>query len=302
MEAVKMEKIAYGGWENCLRLSNGQADLVVTTAVGPRVIRYGFAGKENEFCEVAADRGKSGGEEWRMYGGHRLWHGPEDRERTYQPDNREIAWREIPGGVSLQQPVESGTGIMKELDVRLFPGGSRVELLHRLTNRGLRPAELSAWAITVMAPGGWEVIPQPEKADGLLPNRLIALWPYSRLNDPRVAWGGRYIVLRQGPSAEGPCKLGVPNERGWAAYFNRGRLFLKRYTHFPAARYPDFGVSYETYTNDFMLEMETLSPLSLLAPGGSIEHREEWELFDNISCPGDDEKKIEAALDAVGIL
>ncbi len=296
MEEVKIEKIVYGEWENCLRLANGRVDVVVTTDVGPRVIRYGFVGKENEFCEVAGDRGQTGGDEWRMYGGHRLWHSPEDRERTYRPDNSEVAWREIQGGISLEQSVESGTGIGKELELRLSPRGSRVELRHRLTNRGLWPVELAAWAITVMAPGGLEVIPQPEKAAGLLPDRLIALWPYSRMDDPRVRWGDRYILLRQDPETSEPFKLGIPGREEWAAYFNRGRLFLKRHTHFPAVRYPDFGVSYETYTNDYMLEMETLSPLTHLRPGETVEHREEWELFDHVPRPGADEKEIDAAL------
>ncbi|MDP8236195.1 MAG: hypothetical protein P9M08_07410 [Candidatus Erginobacter occultus] len=294
--SVSRDKISYGGWKDCLRLANGSVEAVLTTAVGPRVIRYGLDGGENVLGEVEADRGLTGGEEWRLYGGHRLWHSPEDPVRTYQPDNRPLAVREIPGGAALRQPVEEKTGIEKELEVTLAPAGSRVFLRHRLTNRGLRPVELAAWAITVMAPGGREVVPQPEPAAGLLPDRLLALWPYSRLDDPRLVFSGRYILLRQDPEAEGPLKLGLPNREGWAGYFNRGRFFRKSHCHQPGSRYPDFGCSYETYTNAAMLEMESLSPLAVLEPGGSIEHREEWELFDNVPDPGPDSRAVEAAL------
>ena len=51
-------------------------------------------------------------------------------------------------------------------------------------------------------------------------------------------------------------------------------MFVKYYTHQVNADYPDFGVSFETYTNDVMLELETLSPLTLIEPGASIEHKD----------------------------
>ncbi len=292
----KREEIEYGGWKGCLRLANGIVEAVLTVAVGPRVIRYGLTGGENELFEVEADRGQTGGEKWRLYGGHRLWHSPEDRVRTYQPDNRPLGVREIPGGAALRQPVEEATGIGKELEVTLAPSGSRLTLLHRLTNRGAWPVELAAWAITVLAPGGREVIPQPQPAGGLLPDRLLALWPYSRLDDSRLVFSGRHILLRQDPRADGPFKLGLPNYPGWAGYFNRGRFFRKLHRHLPEARYPDFGCSYETYTNPAMLEMETLSPLVLLPPGSSVEHREEWELFPDVPFPGLESAAVEETL------
>lgn len=295
----KREEIEYGGWKGCLRLANGIVEAVLTVAVGPRVIRYGLAGGENELGEVEADRGRTGGEEWRLYGGHRLWHSPEDRVRTYQPDNRPLGVRETPGGAALTQPVEEATGIAKELEVTLAPSGSRLTLLHRLTNRGQWPVELAAWAITVLAPGGREIIPQPEPGEGLLPDRLLALWPYSRLDDPRLIFSGRFILLRQDPRAAGPIKLGMPNYPGWAGYFNRGRFFRKLHRHHPGARYPDFGCSYETYTNSAMLEMETLSPLVRLPPGGSVEHREEWELFPDVDFPGPEPGAVEETLAAL---
>lgn len=116
------------------------------------------------------------------------------------------------------------------------------------------------------------------------------------MNDCRVYWGDKFITLRQNPDVEEPFKFGISNEAGWAAYFNEGQLFLKRYNHEADAPYPDYGVSYETYVTDFMMEMETLSPLTTLLPEASLSHVEKWELVDDIETPTDNEEEIENLL------
>lgn len=296
MPEIKVAKISYGGWDNCIQITNDIVDLVVTTDVGPRIIRYGFIGRENMMCEVESTLGLSGGDEWRVYGGHRLWHSPELKTRTYEPDNKPVAWEEISEGIKTMQDVEPLTKIWKEMEISLEPVSSKVKIIHRLTNQGVWPIELSVWSISAMAAGGKEVIPQSKQDTGLLPNRLISLWPYTSLDDPRVRWGNKYIILRHDPAIKHPFKIGIPNNEGWAAYFNRDCLFIKYNKHQMDVRYPDFGASYETYANDYMLEMETLSPLTLLKPDASIEHIEEWEIFDKVPMPSDNESEIERTL------
>src|SRR4051794_17684898 len=85
--AVKIEKTAWGGWPNCYRITNGEVELIVTTDVGPRVIRYAFVGGQNLFKEFQAQLGKSGEKEWMPRGGHRIWMAPEDVKLTYALDN-----------------------------------------------------------------------------------------------------------------------------------------------------------------------------------------------------------------------
>ncbi|HHW48643.1 MAG TPA: hypothetical protein GXX14_08530, partial [Clostridiaceae bacterium] len=152
---------------------------------------------------------------------------------------------------------------------------------------------LSLWALTVMAPGGKEIIPQITGGDKYLPNRMLSLWPYTKLNDPRVYWGEKYIMLKQDTAVTYPFKIGLPNKDGWAAYVNNGHMFVKRYQHIEGVTYPDFSASsYETYTINWMLEMETLSPLVMLEPEESIEHTEVWSLYDNVKTP-ENEKDVE---------
>ncbi len=296
MALTTVHLVSYGGWENCVKISNDHVELIITVDIGPRIIRYGFLGQENEMCEIKSTMGLTGGDQWRIYGGHRLWHSPEAKPRSYVPDNSPVSWEEIPDGIRTIQDVEGPTNIQKEMEIRLSADSSSVNILHRLTNKGPWSVEMSVWSISAMATGGKEVIPITGRDTGLLPNRVLSLWPYTRLNDTRAYFGEKYIVLNHDPEVGDPFKLGIPNEHGWAAYFNHDHLFVKYYEHIKNATYPDFGVSYESYMNDFMLEMETLSPLSSVGPDECIEHKEKWELFDNVPLPGGAELEIDKVL------
>jgi hypothetical protein len=289
---VRISRIAYQGWPNCRHVSNGLVELVITADVGPRVIRFGFPG-ENEFVEFPADLGRMGGGEFRLYGGHRLWHSPESKERTYYPDNSPVTLEAGTDGVRVIQATETTTGIQKEMEIFLPPDHPRLRILHRLRNHNLWTVELSIWALTAMAPGGTAVIPLPPRGphpEHLLPSSVLAIWPYTDLSDPRLTWGQRHVLLRQDANRPMPLKIGASVPDGWMAYARGDRLFLKMFRHVPGATYPDFGSSGETFADGRMLELETLSPLSRLEPGSAVEHVEEWSLWSGVPVPsGDDD-------------
>lgn len=300
-EKVAIEKIAYGGWENCYRISNGRIELVATSDVGPRIIRLGFVGGENEFSESKSDLGKVGGNQWRGYGGHRLWAAPEATPRTYYPDNVRLEAKVDGNTLTLTAPPELdssfkvNTGVQKEMQIAMHPDG-RVTVVHRITNTNLWPVELAAWAISVMSRGGRAIIPAPDPTphpQALLPVRPMAVWSYTNLADSRLLWGKRYIVVKQDPSRGEPLKLGVGNEKGWVAYARSGHLFVKVYNYAEGARYPDFGSNTEVWTNSQILEVETLGPLTTLAPKKTVEHVENWFLFDGVAVT-DEESSLEA--------
>jgi hypothetical protein len=92
MSDLMAEKISYGGWPNCYRLSNKIVDVVVTADVGPRIIRFGFVDQGNMFKEYPEMLGKVGGNEWRIYGGHRFWHAPEDLRQSLLPTATIAVW------------------------------------------------------------------------------------------------------------------------------------------------------------------------------------------------------------------
>jgi hypothetical protein len=286
---VQIEEVEYRGWKRNVRLSNGDVELIATLEVGPRIISYRFPQGPNVFKEYDDQIGHSGESEWMIRGGHRLWTAPEDTTRTYSPDNGPITYQRLGEGVRLIAPPDTRYGLRKEIDVSLTVQGSRVNLVHRITNIGARATELAPWALSVMAPGGSEIIPLPPRAlhpgspknaataADFGPNQLWVLWPYTHLSDPRWKLGDRFITLTQRPATE-PTKLGLLHRVGKVGYLNGRTLFTKSFAYREGQRYPDGGVNYETFSNGDMLEMESLGPLLTLEPGRSVEHEETWEL------------------------
>ncbi|MDD3927912.1 MAG: hypothetical protein PHT33_14780 [bacterium] len=287
MDKVTIEKIEFKGWKNCVRISNGIIELIATTDVGPRIISFGFLDGPNEFAVFDEQAGMIGGDEWRIYGGHRLWHSPEKAVRTYSPDNTPIEMIEEDGKVILRQPTESLTGITKEIELEMSPDEPKLSVVHRITNDNLWAVDLAPWALSVMAPGGTAVVPQPEYAEenGFAPNRSVSVWPYASMGDDRINWGHDYIMLKQDTMAKGPFKFGLNADSNWCAYANNGHLFVKLFDYIDEALYPDYEASVECYTNDRMLELETLGPLVYLEPGAVIEHPEGWVLLKGIEHP-----------------
>jgi hypothetical protein len=284
--AVTIEKTNFKGWPNSYRITNGEVELIVTGDVGPRVMRYAFVGGKNFFKEFAEALGKSGESAWVARGGHRIWAAPEDAVRTYATDNGPIHIEIKDGVLQATEPVEPLTGLEKQIVVRLSPRGTSVEVLHRIKNAGARPLDLAAWALTMMAQGGVGIHgfpPRGKHPEVLYPTNPLVMWAFSNLSDPRWHYTRKYLMLRQDPKNAEPTKLGSFNKSTWAAYSLDGGLFIKRYDAQDSPKnYPDFGCSFETFTNADFLELETLGPLQNLKPGASLEHVEHWTLHNNI--------------------
>ncbi|HZU37004.1 MAG TPA: hypothetical protein VFA18_13880 [Gemmataceae bacterium] len=309
---VTVEKVEYKGWKNNLRLSNGEVELIVTLDVGPRVISYRLHNGPNVFKVFEEQAGKTGGDEWVAYGGHRVWAAPEDLTRTYAPDNGAVKYQKVPQlqsmpagtvGVRFTPAADTAYGVQRELEVYVEPTGSRVTVRNLITNIGDKQTQLAVWALSIMAPGGTEVIPLPphhphpgppknaKSAADFAPNLVMVLWPYFDFTDPRWHFGSRYITLKQS-SDKGPTKIGLSQNMGWVGYLNNGTLFVKKFHRHQDRHYPDHGVNFETFSNQEMQEIETLGPLVHLDPNKTAEHTEHWELFANVGQISD-----EAAID-----
>jgi hypothetical protein len=274
-----MEKVNFEGWPNCIKLSNNDIELIITTDVGPRIIRFGFKNGQNLLYVSPDEKGKTGGNNWRIYGGHRLWHAPEVMPRTYFPDNNPVDYILNGETLKLTQAVETTTGIIKEMDITVDPHSNNVKVLHRLINTNLWTIETSPWAITAHAGGGRAILPQEnyiDPAEYLLPARPVVLWYYTQMNDRRWIWGNKYIQLKHDAAIDTEQKIGILNKKGWAAYLNKRTLMIKRFEFNPEARYPDYGCNNEVYVNGNLLEMESLGPFTKLTPGAAIEHAEQW--------------------------
>ena len=155
-----------------------------------------------------------------------------------------------------------------------------------MTNRGLWDVTCAPWAITQFKTGGVAILPQMRKDTGVLPNRSLALWPYTSMANPNVKWGSNYILISA--SMDTPFKIGFPNPRGWLAYWLNGTLFVKHAEYNARAEYYDLGSSSEGYCNYQFLELETLAPIAVIAPSQIATHVETWDLYRNIDSPSDE--------------
>jgi hypothetical protein len=289
-----MDIVEYRGWKNNLRLSNGDAELIVTLDVGPRIISYSLPGGFNVLKNYDSHMGGMGEAEWQLRGGHRFWLAPEDLTRTYFPDNRPVKHEAIgTNAARIIAPPEEEYGVQKTMELRLAGKGTKVDVKLKVTNTGKAPTTLAPWGPTVMAPGGMEIIPLPPKVphpghpnnakspEDFGPNQELVLWPYFDFADTRWTFGRKYIFLRQDVN-KGPTKIGLAHRMGWVGYLNSGVLFVKRFDYREGAVYPDRGTRYQTFSYQEMLEMETCGELVTLAPGQSAEVDESWELHGNV--------------------
>lgn len=278
---MKRAAARFAGYD-CVKLENDALALWITQSVGPRIIGLALQSSDNLFVQVPDIALTCPGEgDYSLRGGHRLWYAPEDPRRTYLPDDEPVAIAEVENGVLVTQPVEPQTGVQKSLTITLPDQDARVIVDHTLHNRGSKLVELAPWAITQLKPGGVAILPQataPADEHGLLPNRHIALWPYTQINSPHITWGDRFVFVKAALES-GALKIGFPNPAGWLAYALGDTLFVKRAPYQPDAVYFDRGSSSECYCNHRFLELETLGPRTTLSPGKSVTHRETWALY-----------------------
>ena len=292
---VSLEKVAYGGWDNCLRLSDGNVELIITLDVGPRVIRLGVPGRQNLFKENADEMGKTSGTQWMAFGGHRFWHAPEVFPRTYASDFEPVEYTWQDNVLKLTQKTEPENGIQKEIEISIQE--KAVHLTHRIINRNVWPIELAPWCLSVMAAGGRLIVPQEEfipHPDVLTPARPLVLWHFTRMNDPRFTWGDRLIQLREDSQFDSKQKIGIRNAQGWAAYELGTDLFIKSASLISGAEYPDMGCNFEFFTMPGFLEVESLGPLVKLEPNTATEHKETWWVIPKVNLPKEEASLIEA--------
>jgi hypothetical protein len=293
-----METINYLGWPDSVRLSNSVLELVVVKEIGPRIMHLSPLGGENLLWIDDDLKGKAGpADKWVNYGGHRLWHGPELIERTYEPDNVPATVKKDGDGYIFTAPPEGATGIQKALKVTLASGSTPVVTIdHFLTNCSKAPFELAPWELTVVAHGGRVIIPhEPYAAHGqddhYLPSRPLILWPFTDMSDPRWTWGKNFIQLKPDAALGDPQKLGAYVTEGWGAYTRPSGVTLFTFVPPPTTgpeTYIDFGSNFETFAKGAFQELETLGPLMTLQPGETLSHRVTWFVETGTPLPTDD--------------
>ncbi|MCL6087483.1 MAG: hypothetical protein M1475_03640 [Actinobacteria bacterium] len=179
----------YNNLGKAIKISNDKLEIVVTLDIGPRIIYFSILNGKNILEDnVTISEKLPDGKDWKIYGGHRVWHSPEVFPRSYISDGSPLEkYEKTNNGISMYQKTEPWTQIQKSIHVILFK--DRVKIINKLENKGAWPIEMAVWSLTVGSRGGMEVCPIVQRNTGLLPNTYYVIWPYSKLNDKRVYWG-----------------------------------------------------------------------------------------------------------------
>ena len=255
---------------------------------GPRIVRLiPIWMGENLFAETPDIYRTTPDGEYHFYGGHRLSVAPESLARSYVPDDDGLEVEERTDGVRLKGMVERGSNIRKTISIQLSSSGPFVLVKHSLENQGNKPVKLSPWAITMMRPGGVGIMPQQTKftdSDGLQPNRRFAFWPYSQWSDRRLRLSEEFVAIKAGAPREG-VKIGYFNPHGWMGYLFDDVFFVKRFGVRGDDIYPDFGCNSEAFSNHRVVELQSLGPVTELAPKHSVIHTETWEVYKEKEIP-----------------
>lgn len=276
-----MKKCAVGTYKKCVEMSLGGFRLVMATQFGPRILGCYVDDDENLFA-VLPNRVMPGiGNGFKLYGGHRLWHAPEAKPRSYQPDNEPVEIHDVEDGVDFAAAApEAATGILKRIQIAECDGDV-FAVRHILENHGMWDVEVAPWALSMMAPGGMAVMPQGrhQLVNPYAPDRSLQLWPYSSFADPRLILGDDYYFLKQDSSCAKPVKIGVSMATGygWTGYVLNGKALIKYFAIDEDGDYPDKGCVAECYSDKGYCEIETLGPLTVLEPGESTHHVEYWQ-------------------------
>ena len=284
-----IEELEHREFRRCLKISNGEAEVMVSLDFGPRVLHYALDGGENIFgwhpdAAVQTELGT-----WKPYGGHRLWLAPENMPVSYAPDNETVDYLVENELSALFTRPPDAAGIEKLFRLSLAERGSGVSIDHKITNRRFEPIEAAAWALTIMRPGGEAIVPNepfaPYGPDTLLPVRTLTLWSYTDFTDPRWSFEKDSIRLRVDENQASQQRFGVFNKQGWSAYEWQDLKFIKHFEIEDDALYPDMSCNNEVYTAGGYVEIETLSQLRRVANGESIEYEETWNLQKNNQLP-----------------
>lgn len=266
-----------------LELISKDVFLAVTLDVGPRIITLKKMDEENIFFndindEILRDCSKVYGENkiWHLYGGHRIWLSPESEE-TYYPDNTPIEYELIENGAIFTPPSWKERDISINLRIE-FLSSNEIMVTMKAKNSGKNIQKFALWSLSVCKSGGKLEIPLSTKNTGFLQNRNLVFWSYSDINDSRLSVDNERIIITSSTFANTPFKIGTYNENVYCKYHYRDTVFIKELMSPPGA-YPDWNCNIESYTNNLIHEIETLSPLKSVRENQEIIHKEKWTII-----------------------
>ncbi len=274
---MQVEMTSFEQWQHAVRLTAGRAEMIVVTAVGPRILSLRSGGGQNVL--FVDHEGISRGD-WRIYGGHRIWLGPE-AEASYAPDNVPCAVDVRDNVVEISAPVDPLSLLQKVMIVSAEGETFRVRNIIRNTGTTLAPCVV--WCLTCIRPDAKVCFPWGRPGQWVM--KKICYWQSwcggGHGSDIRSRqWQPGEDVFVIDPTGE-EGKVGTSGYEGWicAAFPHAGATLFKRFAYHEGAAYVDEGCALQCYTCAKFIELESLSPQTVLHPGEQLCHEERFSIL-----------------------
>jgi hypothetical protein len=303
-ESVEVTAAEYRGWQ-ALRMSNGLVTLIAVPDIGGRIMEYKLNGhpflwtNPEEYGRTYDPPRTESERVWHNFGGYKVWPAPQSEWRgPGDPVGSALdggKWTgEIVratgqvGEIRLTSPPDPDvTGLQITRTVRLYSGGTRVEVAETFSNVSDRDIHWSVWDVT-QVPGSLASNSSADEESRIYfplnpsskhPNGYVKL-----IEDP--AGDAQWEVLKDEGlmrvSYQGQAgKIGADSRAGWIGHVDEihNMAFVKRFEVAKLQEHPDQGSTVEVYTSGpplSYMEVEVLSELIPLKPGESHTVTREW--------------------------
>jgi hypothetical protein len=274
---------AFVNWKNwkAVKIVSGDCQLIVGISAGPRILSLSYRSGTNQLYEDSTGFGVG---EWRLFGGHRFTIAPES-EKSYYPDNelcklaaagstvvvsspvRTYAMAALATGSDLKSSLLAGNHKLRlSIEVSALPDKTGFQITHVLENCGADEWTGALWAITCL-PHDAVITASCSTAD-------IHYWP----GTDRYNWVVSNDLMHV-KTGDFRAKIGWHQDPGWlAASQTSGKLVIYNRDKTIAADCEDGGCNLELFVCKDWVELETLGCRTMLLPGQSARHVQDWVL------------------------
>jgi len=279
---TKIDRVTYHGWTNAVRLTSTHAEVVVVPQIG-RVMSFRLLHGENVFWEDRSLDGQHGdatGKEWINFGGDKTWPSPEAEWGKYTGRKQWMppaAFDALPvtattnNQVVLTSPVDPHYGIRTIRRISLYWSELTIETTYERVSG--EPSKVGVWVITQFKEPVAVYVP-------VKTNSIFAegYFQFGKEPWPQLYRQGNRLEIIRDPKL--PHKMG--NDARRLIWLGEKEMCAVTAPERTGGEYPDGGASAEVYTNPDpkkYVELEMLSPLSLMKPGDRISFRQSYALY-----------------------
>lgn len=277
--------VTFYGYDDCIRLWNGETRVTLCPAAGGRILEYAWKGKNALYLPPGAEgwTWRPGGKQGTMWAG-RFDIGPEQTIPRH-PQLWMGRWKGAvtgPRSARLTSAKDPATGVQLVRDFTLARSGSKLECRQTIINVSRKTVEPCHWSRTFALGGGICVIPLTRGSR--FPNGYVMYEPKSVINfrpeDPHIHRRGDFLEIAAAPKYP---KLGMDTYAGWFGYLMTNDLLLvKRFpTHRDRVYNEVAGLTLSIWypADRPVCELEPIGPRERLAPGQSASFTETWWLL-----------------------